>query len=196
MVGLGIILFSPWRQTKVREEPGPATVEETPVVQEETAPPPVVPEKEETDPPVGGTTSLEQAPVLEETIVIKEAPPDQTQLIERISEPKEMDRGDLTLQIQAIEETWIAFQVDSHLPREITLRPGQPFSQRADDHIKLKIGNAGGVIVTFNGKDLGSLGGPGKIVRLSLTQKGYEFKKRDDFEIPGYEDEVKPTDIH
>jgi len=189
MVGLGIILFSPWRQTKVMEEPGPATVEETP-------PPPVVPEKEETAPPVGGTTSLEQAPVLEETIVIKEAPPDQTQLIERISEPKEMDRGDLTLQIQAIEETWIAFQVDSHLPREITLRAGQPFSQRAANHIKLKIGNAGGVIVTFNGKDLGSLGDPGKIVRLSLTQKGYEFKKRDDFEIPGYADEVKPTDIN
>ena len=196
MVGLGIILFSPWRQTKVREEPGPATVEETPVVQEETLPSPVVPEKEETAPPVGGTISLQQAPVLEETIVIKEAPPDQTQLIEKISEPKEMDRGDLTLQIQAIEETWIAFQVDSHLPREITLRAGQPFSQRADDHIKLKIGNAGGVIVTFNGKDLGSLGDPGKIVRLSLTQKGYEFKKKDDFEIPGYEDEVKPTDIH
>ena len=196
MVGLGIILFSPWRQTEVSEEPGPETAEETPVVQEETPPPPVVPEKEETVPPVGETTSLEQAPVLEETIVIKETPPDQTKLIQRISEPKPMDRGNLTLQIQAIEETWIAFQVDSHLPREITLRAGQPFSQRADDHIKLKIGNAGGVIVTFNGKDLGSLGDPGKVVRLSLTQKGYEFKQKDDFEIPGYDDEVKPTDIH
>jgi hypothetical protein len=110
------------------------------------------------------------------------------------SEPKEMDRGDLSLQIQAVEETWIAFQVDSHLPREIMLKAGETFSQRADEYIKLKIGNAGGVNVTFNGKDLGSLGDPGRIVRLSLTQKGYEVKKKDDFEIPGYGDITKPTD--
>jgi cytoskeleton protein RodZ len=192
VVGIGIILFNPWKEPKEREEQAPVHVEETPIVQENFIPPPVVPEQEDIAPPV------------EETIVVREAPPaetppeplPETTITEMMSEPKEMDLGSLILHIQAIEETWIALQVDSDLPWEITLRAGETFSQHANNHIKLKIGNAGGVNLTFNGKDLGSLGDPGKIVRLSLTQKGYEFKKRDDFEIPGYGDEVKPPNAH
>ncbi len=184
LVGIGVIIFNPWRESKDKGEHSPARVEETPVVQEEISPPPVVPKQEETAPPI------------EETISIEEAPPAETQLAERMSEPKEIGGGSLTLQIQAVEETWIALQVDSDLPQEITLRAGETFSQRAGEHIKLKIGNAGGVNVTFNGKPLGPLGDPGRIVRLSLTQKGYEFKRRDEFEIPGYGDEVNSTNAH
>ena len=196
MVGIGIILFNPWREPKEREDQAPVYWGETPMVQEEFLPPPDLPEREETPPPTEETISLKQLPAIEEPISVKRAPPAETPLAERMAEPKEMDREDLTLQIQAFEETWIALQVDSDLPREITLRAGETFSQRADDHIKLKIGNAGGVDVTFNGKPLGYLGDPGKVVRLSLTQKGYEFKKRDDFEIPGYGDEEKPPDAY
>ena len=180
MVGIGIILFNPWREPKEREDQAPVHGGETPMVQEEFLPPPVLSEQEEI------------APSAEKTVVVREAPLAETPITEMMSEPKEMDRGYLTLQIQAFEETWIALQVDSDLPQEITLWAGETFSQRANDHIKLKIGNAGGVNLTFNGKDLGSLGDSGRVVRLSFTQKGYEFKKRDDFEIPGYEDEEKP----
>jgi cytoskeleton protein RodZ len=191
MVGIAIILFNPWRESKEREEQAPVHVEETPIVQENFIPPPVTPEQEDIVPPI------------EETIVVREAPPaetppeplPETPITEMMSEPKEMDLGGLILQIQAIEETWIALQVDSDLPWDITLRAGETFSQRANNHMKLKIGNAGGVNLTFNGEDLGSLGDSGKVVRLSLTPKGYEFKKRDDFEIPGYGDEVKPPDV-
>jgi len=35
---------------------------------------------------------------------------------------------------------------------------------------KLKIGNAGGTRLILNGEDLGSLGPPGKIVDLTLTE--------------------------
>ncbi len=192
MVGIGIILFNYWREPKEMEEQAPVLVEETPIVQENFIPPPVVPEQEDIAPPV------------EETIVVREAPPAATPpepipeapITEIMSEPKEGDLGGLILQIQAIEETWIALQVDSDLPWEITLRAGETFSQRANNHMKLKIGNAGGVNLTFNGKELGSLGDPGKIVRLSLTQEGYEFKKRDDFEMPGYGDEIKPPNAY
>lgn len=192
MVGIGVILFNYWREPKEMEEQAPVLVEETPIVQENFIPPPVVPEQEDIAPPV------------EETIVVREAPPAATPpepipeapITEIMSEPKEGDLGGLILQIQAIEETWIALQVDSDLPWEITLRAGETFSQRANNHMKLKIGNAGGVNLTFNGKELGSLGDPGKIVRLSLTQEGYEFKKRDDFEMPGYGDEIKPPNAY
>lgn len=192
MVGIAIILFNPWRESKEREGQEPVHVEETPIVQEDFTPPPVTPEQEDIVPPI------------EETIVIRDAPPvetsseplPETPITEMMDEPKEVDLGGLILQIQAIEETWIALQVDSDLPWDITLRAGETFSQRANNHMKLKIGNAAGVNLTLNGEDLGPLGDPGKVVRLSLTPKGYEFMKRDDFEIPGYGDEVKPPDAY
>jgi len=90
----------------------------------------------------------------------------------------------------------ITIQVDSDLPREITLRGGETFSQRADEQINVKIGNAGGVNLIFNGEPLGPLGGPGKIVRLSLTKSGYEFKTRDEFDAPGSRGEATPADSH
>jgi len=192
MVGIALILFNPWRESKEREEQAPVRVEETPIVQENFIPPPVTPKQEDIVPPI------------EETIVMRDAPPPETSpeplaetpITEMMSEPKEVDLGGLILQIQAIEETWIALQVDSDLPWDITLRAGETFSQRANNHMKLKIGNAGGVNLTLNGEDLGPLGNPGKVVRLRLTPKGYEFIKRDDFEIPGYGDEVKPPDAY
>lgn len=189
-VGIGIILFNLSRESAKREERIPMKVEEPPIVQEQPPPPPAVPKREETIPRV------------EETIVVRETPPDETPmpppsetgLTEMANESRETVQRELTLQIQAAEETWIALQVDSDLPREVTLRAGETFSQRADDHIMLKIGNAGGVDVTFNGKGLGPLGDPGGIVRLSLTHKGYEVKGRDEFEISGYGDELKPAE--
>ncbi len=201
LVGIAILLFNLWREPRDREEQAPAGAEEIPVVQEKTPSPLVIPDQDKIAPPAEETIVVKETPPLEETIVIRDAPPGETPtetapetlFVERTSKPPEIIARELTLRIQAIKETWIAFQVDSNLPREITLRAGETFSQRANDHISLKIGNAGGVNVTFNGEDLGSLGGPGRVVRLSLTQNGYEFKKRADFEVPEYGDEVKPA---
>ncbi len=180
--GITVIFLNPWRGPKEQDQQASSPVEEKPSVREETPSPPVVPKREET------------VRLVEGSIPRKDAPPAETSLDERVGEPREPSGGDLTLQIKAIEDTWIAFQVDSDVPREMILKAGESFSQRADAHIKLKIGNAGGVSLIFNGEPLGSLGDPGKIVRLSLTKKGYEFKRRDEFEAPGSGDEPKPPD--
>ena len=184
IIGIGIILFNAWKEPEEGQEHSPTRAEEALVVQEEIPPPPALPEQEEAAPPA------------EETVTVAEAPPAEPPLAEKITEPEEMAREELTLEVRAIEETWLAIQVDSDLAREITLRPGETFSKRADRQIKLKIGNAGGVSVTFNGKPLGSLGDTGRIVRLSMTHDGYEFKTRDEFTLTGYGDEGKPPDTH
>lgn len=197
--GIGMIFFNLWREPADRGGNIPATHENPTVVREEAPPPPVVTEREEAPAPAEETIVVKAPPAVEETIVVKEAPPSETpvqpSLTEASSTSEEMTQREMVLQIQAIEETWIALQVDSDLPREMILRAGEIFSQRADDHIKLKIGNAGGVQLTFNGESLGSLGDLGKIVRLSLTHEGYEFKKRDEFKIPEYGSETTPTDV-
>ncbi len=184
IIGIGIILFNAWKEPEEGQEHSPTRAEEALVVQEEIPPPPALPEQEEAAPPA------------EETVTVAEAPPAEPPLAEKMTEPEEMAREELTLEVRAIEETWLAIQVDSDLAREITLRPGETFSKRADRQIKLKIGNAGGVSVTFNGKPLGSLGDTGRIVRLSMTHDGYEFKRRDEFTLTGYGDEGKPPDTH
>jgi len=181
IVGI-IIIFNLWRMPKEQGEHAPTRVEETPLAQEQSPAPPVVPKEEDT------------ARLVEETISIEEVPLAETTVAETMNTRGETGGGDLALQIKAVEDTWIAFQVDSDFPREITLKAGETFSQRADEQIKLKIGNAGGVNLIFNGEPLGSLGDPGRIVRLSLTKSGYEFKTRDEFDVPGSRDEPTPAD--
>jgi cytoskeleton protein RodZ len=184
IIGIGIILFNAWKEPQEGPEHSPTRAEEVPVVQEEIPPPPTLPEQEDTALPA------------EEKVTLAEAPPVEPPPAERMSESEEMAQEELTLEIQATEETWLAIQVDSDLPREIILRPGEAVSRRANRRIKLKIGNAGGVNVTFNGKPLGSLGDTGRIVRLSMTHDGYEFKSRDEFTLTGYGDEGNPPDTH
>jgi cytoskeleton protein RodZ len=184
IVGIAMIFLNPWRGPREQDQHAPARVEETPSVREETPSPPLVPKREEVARPVEGTISRE------------EAVPAETSLGEGMAEPRQPSGGDLILQIKAVEETWIALQVDSDVPREMILKAGETFSQRADNHIKLKIGNAGGVNLIFNGVPLGPLGDPGRIARLSLTKSGYEFKTRDEFEFPGSGGEAKPADSH
>ncbi len=184
IVGIIVIILNLWREPKEQGEHAPTLVEETPLAQEESPAPPVVPKGEDI------------ARLVEETISVEEAPPAETPVAQTMSPQGETGGENLTLQIKAVEDTWIAFQVDSDFPREITLKAGETFSQRADEQIKLKIGNAGGVNLIFNGELLGSLGDPGRIVRLSLTRSGYEFKTRDEFDAPGSGDEAKPADSH
>jgi cytoskeleton protein RodZ len=189
IVGIALIFLNPWGEPRKQRHPTPAVVEETPAVREETT----AVREETTTPPL--VPKREEAPRLVEGSISREgAIPAETSPGEGMAEPREPSVGDLTLQIKAVEETWIALQVDSDFPREMILRAGETLSQRADDHIKLKIGNAAGVHLIFNGEPLGPLGDPGKIVRLSLTRSGYEFKTRDEFDVLGSGDEAKPAD--
>jgi cytoskeleton protein RodZ len=182
IVGIAMIFLNPWREPREQHHGAPAHVEETPSVREETSTPPLISKREE---PVR---------LVEETISREGAIPAETSPGEGMAEPREPSGGELTLQIKAVEETWIALQVDSDFPREMILRAGETLSQRAEDHIKLKIGNAGGVHLIFNGEPLKALGDHGKIVRLSLTRSGYEFKTRDEFAVPRSGGEAKPAD--
>ena len=76
----------------------------------------------------------------------------------------------LSLKITASELTWVSVILDDGNPREWLLHSGDEIEVRAKQVFKLKIGNAGGTRLILNGEDLGSLGPPGKIVDLTLTE--------------------------
>ncbi len=75
----------------------------------------------------------------------------------------------IELKLTALEDTWIEIQIDKTPAREIFLRPGEVISRRGQENIEMKVGNAGGLKILHNGKDLGRLGKSGKVVYLSIS---------------------------
>lgn len=74
----------------------------------------------------------------------------------------------LSLNIEAVELTWVSVRIDDGKPEEWLLRPGEVVSVTAADKFAVKIGNAGGTRILFNGKDIGKLGKRGKVVDIVL----------------------------
>lgn len=74
----------------------------------------------------------------------------------------------LSLLIIATEETWVSVNVDRGISQERLLKAGEVMRWTASEGFSIKIGNAGGARVIFNGKDIGDLGPHGKVVKLNL----------------------------
>ncbi len=81
--------------------------------------------------------------------------------------------GRRTLLITADQECWISFELDYRDPREVYLAPGQEVFVRFETEASLRVGNAGGVNVTYNGQDLGAPGKVGQVRRLT-----YPFRQQ------------------
>lgn len=76
----------------------------------------------------------------------------------------------VSLQARAVDRTWIWVQLDEREPQEVLLRPGQTARWEAEQRLVAIIGNAGGVEIQADGRELGKLGPPGKVVRLTLPE--------------------------
>ena len=72
------------------------------------------------------------------------------------------------LVITASERTWIQIQEGSSLPFDVILYPGDTITRKSSQQLAVVIGNAGGVMVTFDGRILESLGKVGQVIRLTL----------------------------
>ncbi len=72
--------------------------------------------------------------------------------------------------LEAIERTWVEIKEGSSPPFDITLYPGDRYTRRAPS-FELLIGNAGGIKVTFDDRQLGPLGEVGQVVRLTLPSR-------------------------
>lgn len=73
-----------------------------------------------------------------------------------------------TLTASASEMVWIKIGVDGGEPVEVLLRGGESFTWKATEGFSLIVGNAGGVALTYNGKQISNLGLPGEVVSLKL----------------------------
>jgi cytoskeleton protein RodZ len=72
------------------------------------------------------------------------------------------------LQIITIEETWLKIGIDNQEPKEYNLFPGDQIELEAAHSYKLRIGNAGGIKVSLNGKLVDLPRKSGRVVTLNL----------------------------
>lgn len=73
----------------------------------------------------------------------------------------------LPLVIYASEETWIRIQEDDKEPVQVLLKPGEKISYKAA-RFNMDVGNAGGIRIQLNGKNIENLGKSGQVIHLRL----------------------------
>jgi cytoskeleton protein RodZ len=87
------------------------------------------------------------------------------------------EKKSLSLQLKAVEETWVSLQVDDQPKKEMTFKAGEGISAQASNRIRIVIGNAGGLDLILNGKPLDQFGKSGEVLTLLFTSQGVEVKR-------------------
>jgi hypothetical protein len=117
-----------------------------------------------------------------ENVTDRETRPDQKNEISRALQKEPLvarQTSSHTLELIASEETWIHVTIDDKDSRDRLLKPGTRIKLMAKNNFALRIGNAGGIRVFFNGKDLGPLGERGKVVKIKLPSFNFLNGKRE-----------------
>lgn len=73
-----------------------------------------------------------------------------------------------TLDVIAIETTWLRIETGEGEPEETLLKPGETRKWFSESGFSLKLGNAGGVRLVLNGRDMGVPGEKGRVLRLTV----------------------------
>lgn len=88
-----------------------------------------------------------------------------------------IEKKSFSLELKAVEETWIRVQVNGQPPEETLFKPGEGNSYQSMNRIELVIGNAGGLDMIFGGKKLEKFGKSGEVVTLIFSPQGVERKR-------------------
>ena len=78
--------------------------------------------------------------------------------------------GPFQLFLEASEQAWVMYSFDDGDPIDVTLYAGDKISIHATRRIALKLGNAGGVAGTLNGRRLPSFGERGQVRKYTFGQ--------------------------
>ena len=76
--------------------------------------------------------------------------------------------GRHTLKAVVHAQTWLRIDTDGQTIRQVLLRPGESLSWEADQYFRLRVGNAGGIVLFLDGEQLPALGGSGEVRDLTL----------------------------
>jgi cytoskeletal protein RodZ len=77
----------------------------------------------------------------------------------------------ILLKAKIVKKTWVAVKIDKRRTKTSMLYPKESKTWNANRRLRIKIGNAGGIILNYNGKDIGKPGKEGQVVTLFFPPK-------------------------
>lgn len=83
----------------------------------------------------------------------------------------------IVLQVAATETTWFSVTADGKSVFAGTLQPAQSKTFEAAENARMRVGNAGGLDVTYNGKPTGPLGPKGHVCTVVFTPASFQVLK-------------------
>jgi cytoskeleton protein RodZ len=146
--------------------PASPQIAEAPSPQKVIAPPP--PQIAGTTPPKAQTPATPATPA---TPVPAPAPPQPVG-----TNPPQKGKP-ISLQLKAVELTWVSVKADNQAEREMMLRPGETVPLEAVNQMYVLVGNAGGLDLVYNGKTLERFGKSGDVVALTFSPEGFDVKR-------------------
>ncbi len=81
----------------------------------------------------------------------------------------------VVLNLSATETTWLSITSEGKNIFSGVLEPSQTKTLRASDAAKLKVGNAGGLDVRWNGKAIGPIGARGQVREVLFTPENFQI---------------------
>jgi cytoskeleton protein RodZ len=184
LVAVAALVFT-WKEYVSRVAgPGPEEKErpaaEGEVLQDKAKPPlPEIPRAEPVAPPVVPESHPEVATIPAPVSI----PPVSIPPVERrgaasaITDTSQVGVHILRASVSA--RTWMRVRIDDAETREYMFQPGNRPEWKARQSFSLIIGNAGGVDLNFDGKDMAKLGGSGQVVRLRLPGDSTQARGED-----------------
>ncbi len=79
-----------------------------------------------------------------------------------------------TIEVMATEEVWISITADGEKKVERVLKPGEVRKVEGREKVSLLTGNAGGLVVTANGRLVNEVGPKGQVRTVNVTAAGAE----------------------
>jgi cytoskeleton protein RodZ len=89
-------------------------------------------------------------------------------VVDSIPVSKALQKDSLRLEITTLDSVWISLLIDDTKGAEYLFAPNRKRTWVAKERFSVTMGNAGGATFRLNGKDIGSLGKPGAVVRNSI----------------------------
>jgi cytoskeleton protein RodZ len=81
----------------------------------------------------------------------------------------------VVLNLSATETTWLSITSEGKNIFSGVLEPSQTKTLRASDEAKMKVGNAGGIEVRWNGKSIGPIGPRGQVRTVRFTPDNFQI---------------------
>ena len=86
--------------------------------------------------------------------------------------------GSLQVVLNASEKSWVSIHVDGKLVFSGILQPNDRREISAEEKVKVVAGNAGGIDISLNGKDLEAMGPRGQVRTVEITRAGAQVVSR------------------